>query len=198
MKEIEVLDLQTWAYKTGDDRVVTVSMMEKNQKKTPQSSGNVVAVTIDVDGKTVLTSDDHVSTLEQFGLGEYLIHSITHCISSHMAEWTRWQAFADRVLVPALHEESRPAEVELPSELQQIMGVSVHRSPLAARHIEQLTDEQSAWWLCDLDDPNEPELTANLNPNAVSVTLGKIGEAAWKQLEEENQEFFSNWNPTHH
>lgn len=196
MKEFPLLDIRTWDYTAGDGRKVSVSMMEKDEKKHPTSSGHVVAVQITVDGHTVLAADDHISTLENFGLGEYLLNPLTHCLSSHMAEWTMWQAFADEVMVPALREDARPEEVILPESLSAL-GVRLHCSPLAARHIEQLTDVQSAWWLHDLDDDDDPE---SMEPyqHAISVLLGRIGSAAWIKLKSENEEFFSNYRPSYH
>jgi hypothetical protein len=174
-----VLDIQMYTYPIGD-HTIGVSLIEKDvPRRHGAHGGNAVAVQVTYDDRLILSSDEHFATLGDFGLGEYLVGGITTCMTHHMKYWTTWQSFADTVLEVAAPEVCPPT-----IDLQDLHlnGVRVHESNLAARHIEQLTDFQAAWWLQNLHDSDD-------DMSAIEV-LSDIGRAAFSSLAEQNREWF--------
>lgn len=170
-----IRDIQSYSYVTDTGQRINVTLVESEKVSGKNHGGRDMAVTIDVDGVNRLTCDNHFSTIGDFGLGEYMLKAVMSCLGEHLDYWIRWQEFID----VAMADEYKPPRV--------VVGdpeFDVRESNVAARHIEQLTDEQAWWWLTD------PELTANgstTNGGEVATHLVAVGIKKWDEWFTQNK-----------
>lgn len=180
MKEVGILDLRTFDFKLADGEAMSVSMIEKDEaRRHGGMGGHAVAVSINVGGKDVLTSDSHFATVGDLGLDEYMLYGLTSCLGHHLRYWVDWQMFMS-IAAEALADQVRPELADVP-ELEGFDGLPVRATPLAARHIEQLTDAQTVWWV---------NTTNGRDDGSAYDTLYKVGREAFLRMREKNPDLF--------
>lgn len=172
LKDRTIKDLQSYSYDVGGQKV-TITLAEYDTKSGKSHGGYDFSVSIDVDGINRLTCDDHFSTIADFGIGEYSIRPVLQCLAAHLEYWISWQQFQ-----LCLQEDHLPPRVESVSA-----PMPIYRSNLAARHIEQLTDEQAWWWMTDSAELGTPE-----DGSTVAVFLIEQSGKAWDAFSRENKD----------